>query len=329
MTTRTLPANFARFRRLRTSEPIRSLVRETRLSPEGFVYPLFVVPGEGVREEIVSMPGQFHLSVDQLAREAEELRSLGIPSVMLFGLPASKDEVGSGAYAPGGIAQQAVRALKDAAPELVVITDICLCEYTPHGHCGVVTPAGEVDNDATLPLLARAAVSHVEAGADMVAPSDMMDGRVAAIRASLDDAGFGSTPIMAYSAKQASAFYGPFRVAAGSAPQFGDRRSYQMDAANSREAMREIEADIAEGADIVMVKPALPNLDLIARARDRFDVPLAAYNVSGEYAMVKAASAAGYLDERRAIFEILTGIVRAGADIVITYHAKEVARWLG
>jgi porphobilinogen synthase len=329
MTTRTLPANFARFRRLRTSEPIRSLVRETRLSPEGFVYPLFVVPGEGVREEIVSMPGQFHLSVDQLAREAEELRSLGIPAVMLFGLPASKDEVGSGAYAPGGIAQQAVRALKDAAPELVVITDICLCEYTSHGHCGVVTPAGEVDNDATLPLLARAAVSHVEAGADMVAPSDMMDGRVAAIRASLDDAGFGSTPIMAYSAKQASAFYGPFRVAAGSAPQFGDRRSYQMDAANSREAMREIEADIAEGADIVMVKPALPNLDLIARARDRFDVPLAAYNVSGEYAMVKAASAAGYLDERRAIFEILTGIVRAGADIVITYHAKEVARWLG
>ena len=307
MATRTLPANsgdrpasetsrrdvstgggFARFRRLRSSEPIRSLVRETRLSPEGFVYPLFVVPGEGVREEIVSMPGQFHLSVDQLAREAEELRSLGVPAVMLFGLPASKDEVGSGAYEPDGIAQQAVRALKDAAPELVVITDVCLCEYTSHGHCGVVTPAGEVDNDATLPLLARAAVSHVEAGADMVAPSDMMDGRVAAIRASLDDAGFGSTPIMAYAAKQASAFYGPFRVAADSAPQFGDRRSYQMDAANGREAMREIEADIAEGADIVMVKPALPNLDLIARARDRFDVPLAAYNVSGEYAMVKA-----------------------------------------
>jgi porphobilinogen synthase len=329
MTTRTLPTQFARFRRLRASEPIRSLVRETRLSPEGFVYPLFVVPGEGVREEIVSMPGQFHLSVDQLAREAEELRSLGIPAVMLFGLPASKDEVGSGAYAPAGIAQQAVRVLKDASPELVVITDVCLCEYTSHGHCGVVTPAGEVDNDATLPLLARAAVSHVEAGADMVAPSDMMDGRVAAIRASLDDAGFGSTPIMAYSAKQASAFYGPFRVAADSAPQFGDRRSYQMDAANSREAMREIEADIAEGADIVMVKPALPNLDLIARARDRFDVPLAAYNVSGEYAMVKAAAAAGYLDEQQAIFEILTGIVRAGADIVISYHAKEVARWLG
>ncbi len=320
---------FARFRRLRSSEPIRSLVRETRLSPEGFVYPLFVTHGEGVREEIVSMPGQFHLSVDQLAREAEELRSLGIPAVMLFGLPASKDEAGSEAYAPDGIAQQAVRALKSAAPELVVITDVCLCEYTSHGHCGLVTPAGEVDNDATLPLLARAAVSHVEAGADMVAPSDMMDGRVAAIRASLDDAGYGSTPIMAYSAKQASAFYGPFRVAADSAPQFGDRRSYQMDAANSREAMREIEADIAEGADIVMVKPALPNLDLIARARDRFDVPLAAYNVSGEYAMVKAASAAGYLDEQRATLEVLTGIRRAGADIIITYHAKDAARWLG
>jgi porphobilinogen synthase len=314
---------------LRATEPMRSLVRETRLSPEGFVYPLFVTHGEGVREEIVSMPGQFTLSVDQLAREAEELRSLGIPAVMLFGLPASKDEVGSEAYAAGGIAQQAVRALKDASPELVVITDVCLCEYTSHGHCGVVTPAREVDNDATLPLLARTAVSHVEAGADMVAPSDMMDGRVAAIRVSLDDAGYGSTPIMAYSAKQASAFYGPFRVAADSAPQFGDRRGYQMDPANSREAMREIEADIAEGADIVMVKPALPNLDLIARARDRFDVPLAAYNVSGEYAMVKAASAAGYMDEQRAIFEVLTGIVRAGADIVITYHAKEVARWLG
>jgi porphobilinogen synthase len=328
MTTRTLPASFQRLRRLRASEPIRSLVRETRLSPEGFVYPLFVTHGEGVREEIVSMPGQFHLSVDQLAREAEELRSLGIPAVMLFGLPASKDEVGSAAYAPGGIAQQAVRALKDAAPELVCITDVCLCEYTAHGHCGVVTAAGEVDNDATLPLLARAAVSHVEAGADMVAPSDMMDGRVAAIRASLDDAGYGSTPIMAYSAKQASAFYGPFRVAAGSAPQFGDRRSYQMDPGNSREAMREIEADIAEGADIVMVKPALPNLDLIARARDRFDVPLAAYNVSGEYAMVKAASAAGYLDEQRATLEVLTGIRRAGAEIIITYHAKDAARWL-
>jgi len=329
MTTRTLPQAFQRFRRLRRTEAIRSLVRETRLSPESFVYPLFVVPGESVREEIVSMPGQYHLSVDQLDREAQELRSLGIPAVMLFGLPSAKDEEGTEAYAPDGIAAQAVRALKDASPELVVITDVCLCEYTSHGHCGIVTASGEVDNDATLRLLARAAISHVEAGADMVAPSDMMDGRVAAIRAALDDSGFGQTPIMAYSAKQASAFYGPFRVAAESAPQFGDRRGYQMDPGNSREAMREIEADIAEGADIVMVKPALPNLDLIARARERFDVPLAAYNVSGEYAMVKAAAAAGYLDEQRAILEILTGIARAGADIIITYHAKEVARWLG
>jgi porphobilinogen synthase len=313
---------------LRRSEPIRSLVRETRLSPQSFVYPLFVVPGEGIREEIVSMPGQYHLSVDQLEREAQELRSLDIPAVMLFGLPSAKDEQGSEAYAPDGIAQRAVRALKEASPELVVITDVCLCEYTSHGHCGLMTPGGEVDNDATLPLLARAAVSHVEAGADMVAPSDMMDGRVAAIRAALDDSAFGSTPIMSYAAKQASAFYGPFRVAAESAPQFGDRRGYQMDPANAREAMREIEADIAEGADIVMVKPALPNLDLIARARERFDLPLAAYNVSGEYAMVKAAVAAGYLDERRATLEVLTGIARAGADVIITYHAKEVARWL-
>lgn len=328
MTTRTLPAQFQRFRRLRGSEAMRSLVRETRLSPESFVYPLFVTHGRDVRQEISSMPGQFHLSVDQLPREAEELRSLGIPAVILFGLPSEKDETGSEAYAPDGIVQQAIRALKGASPELIVITDVCLCEYTSHGHCGIVTPGGDVDNDATLPLLARAAVSHVEAGADMVAPSDMMDGRVAAIRAALDDAGHVSTPIMAYAAKQASAFYGPFRVAADSAPQFGDRRTYQMDPANSREAMREIEADLEEGADIVMVKPALPNLDLIARARDSFDVPLAAYNVSGEYAMLKAAVAAGYLDEQRATLELLTGIRRAGADIIITYHAKEAARWL-
>jgi porphobilinogen synthase len=328
MTTRTLPANFRRFRRLRGSEAMRSLVRETRLSPESFVYPLFVTHGRDVRREIASMPGQYHLSVDQLPREAEELRSLGIPAVILFGLPSEKDETGSEAYAPDGIVQQAIRALKDASPELIVITDVCLCEYTSHGHCGIVTPGGDVDNDATLPLLARAAVSHVEAGADMVAPSDMMDGRVAAIRAALDDSGYQSTPIMAYAAKQASAFYGPFRVAADSAPQFGDRRSYQMDSANSREAMREIETDIEEGADIVMVKPALPNLDLIARARDNFDVPLAAYNVSGEYSMLKAAIAAGYLDEQRAILEVLTGIRRAGADIIITYHAKEAAGWI-
>jgi porphobilinogen synthase len=274
------------------------------------------------------MPGQYHLSLDQLPDEAAELRSLGIPAVLLFGLPAAKDEVGSEGYDPDGIVQRAVRTLKDAASDLVVITDVCLCEYTSHGHCGLVTATGEVDNDATLPLLVREALSHAEAGADIVAPSDMMDGRVAAIRAGLDDAGFGSTPIMAYAAKQASAFYGPFRVAADSAPQFGDRRSYQMDPGNSREALREIESDIDEGADIVMVKPALPNLDIIARAREAFDHPLAAYNVSGEYAMVKAAAQAGYIDERLVTLEILTAIKRAGADITITYHAKQAARWL-
>jgi porphobilinogen synthase len=303
-------------------------VRETRLSPQDFVYPLFVAHGENVRREIESMPGQYQLSLDQLPAEAEGLRALAIPTVLLFGLPAAKDDAGSEAYDSDGIVQRAVRTLKQAAPDLVVITDVCLCEYTDHGHCGIVTPNGDVDNDATLPLLARTALSHAEAGADIVAPSDMMDGRVAAIRSALDDAGFGNTPIMAYAAKQASAFYGPFRVAAESAPQFGDRRGYQMDPANAREAMREIEADIEEGADIVMVKPALPNLDLIARARQRFDLPLAAYNVSGEYAMVKAAAAAGYLDERLVTLEILTAIKRAGADIVITYHAKEASRWI-
>jgi porphobilinogen synthase len=315
MTTRTLPAPFLRTRRLRQSEALRGLVRETRLLPQDFVYPLFVAHGQGVREPIAPMPGQYQLSTDQLAGEAAELKSLGIPAVILFGLPAAKDETGSEAYDRNGIVQ-------------CVITDVCLCEYTSHGHCGVVTPDGTVDNDETLPLLAQTALSHAEAGADIVAPSDMMDGRVAAIREALDGSGFVNTPIMAYSAKQASAFYGPFRVAAGSAPQFGDRRSYQMDPGNSREAMREIEADIDEGADIVMVKPALPNLDLIARARDAFDLPLAAYNVSGEYAMVKAAAAAGYLDEQRTTLEVLTAIRRAGAGIIITYHAKEAARWL-
>ncbi len=328
MVTRTQLAEFQRFRRLRRTEGLRSLVRETRLSPEDFVYPLFVAHGSGVREEIKSMPGQYHLSVDRLAEEARELKSLGVPAVMLFGLPAAKDEVGSEGYASDGVVQQAVRELKNASPELVVITDVCLCEYTSHGHCGVVTAAGEVDNDATLPLLARAALSHVEAGADMVAPSDMMDGRVITIREALDDAGYESTPIMAYAAKQASAFYGPFREAAGSAPQFGDRRAYQMDPGNGREALREIEADIEEGADIVMVKPALPNLDIIARAREAFDHPIAAYNVSGEYAMVKAAGAAGYIDEQRVTMEILTAIKRAGAGIIVTYHAKDAARWL-
>jgi porphobilinogen synthase len=326
-TTRTLPLAFRRFRRLRRSQALRDLVRETRLSPQDFVYPLFVTHGENVRREIESMPGQYQLSVDQLPAEAEELRSLRVPAVLLFGLPAAKDDVGSEAYDPDGIVQRAVRALKQAAPDLVVITDVCLCEYTSHGHCGVVVD-GEVDNDQTLPLLAHTAVSHAQAGADIVAPSDMMDGRVAAIRQALDEAGLAATPIMAYAAKQASAFYGPFRVAAESAPQFGDRRGYQMDPANAREAMLEIEADIEEGADIVMVKPAMPNLDIIARARDQFDLPLAAYNVSGEYAMVKAAAAAGYLDERLLTLEVLTAIKRAGADIIVTYHAKEAGRWL-
>jgi len=318
---------FDRSRRLRGNNAVRRLVRETRLSAEDFVYPLFVVHGSGVRNAIPSMPGQAQLSVDQLPAEARELRELGIPAVLLFGIPASKDEQATGAYAPDGIVQQAVRALKQADPALLVITDVCLCEYTSHGHCGIVRD-GDVDNDATLPLLARTALSHAQAGADMVAPSAMMDGQVAAIRQALDENGFGQTPIMAYAAKYASAFYGPFREAAESAPQFGDRCGYQMDPANVREALREIEADVAEGADIVMVKPALAYLDVLARARQRFDLPLAAYNVSGEYAMIKAAAANGWLDEKRVVLEVLTAIKRAGADIVITYHAKDAARWL-
>jgi porphobilinogen synthase len=323
----TPPTPFPRFRRLRRTEGLRRLVRETRLSPADFVYPLFVAHGRRLRQEIESMPGQYHLSLDGLAREAEELRALGIPAVLLFGLPAAKDEQGSEAYADDGIVQEAVRALKQAAPDLVVITDVCLCEYTSHGHCGIVVD-GEVDNDRTLELLARTAFSHARAGADMVAPSDMMDGRVAAIRRALDENGFAHLPIMAYAAKYASAFYGPFRVAADSAPQFGDRCGYQMDPPNVREALREIEADIDEGADIVMVKPALAYLDVLARARQRFDLPLAAYNVSGEYAMVKAADRLGWLDGRRTALEVLTAIKRAGADIIITYHAKEAASWL-
>jgi len=321
------PAHIHRTRRLRRTEALRRLVRETRLSPEMFVYPLFVVGGSGVRNAIASMPGQHQLSLDQLPAEAAELRSLGIPAVLLFGIPSTKDEQGSGAYASDGIVQEAVRALKQADPELLVITDVCLCEYTSHGHCGVVRD-GEVDNDATLPLLARTALSQAQAGADMVAPSAMMDGQVTAIRQALDEGSFPHIPIMAYAAKYASAFYGPFREAAESAPQFGDRRGYQMDPPNAREALREIEADIAEGADIVMVKPALAYLDVLARARERFDLPLAAYNVSGEYAMIKAAAANGWLDERRVTLEVLTAIKRAGADIIITYHAKEAARWL-
>ena len=318
---------FARHRRLRRSAGLRRLVRETALSPHDFVYPLFVVHGRDVREEIPTMPGQYHLSLDRLAAEAEELRSLQVPAVLLFGLPADKDDAGSEAYADDGIVQEAVRVLKSADPELVVMTDVCLCEYTAHGHCGIIVD-GEVDNDSTLELLARTAVSHAQAGADVVAPSDMMDGRVAAIRAALDEAGLAHTPIMAYAAKYASAFYGPFREAAESTPQFGDRRGYQMDPPNAREALREIEADIAEGADIVIVKPALPYLDVLSQARGRFDLPLAAYNVSGEYAMVHAAARNGWLDGRRAALEVLTSIKRAGADIIITYHAKEAARWL-
>ncbi len=316
-----------RLRRLRRTEALRRLVRETRLSAEDFVYPLFVVHGSDVRNAIPSMPGQAQLSIDQLPAEARELRALGIPAVLLFGIPASKDEQASEAYAADGIVQQAVRALKQADPALLVITDVCLCEYTSHGHCGIVRD-GDVDNDATLPLLAQTALSHARAGADMVAPSAMMDGQVAAIRQALDENGFVQTPIMAYAAKYASAFYGPFREAAESAPQFGDRRGYQMDPANAREALREIESDVAEGADIVMVKPALAYLDVLARARQRFDLPLAAYNVSGEYAMIKAATANGWLDEKRVVLEVLTAIKRAGADIVITYHAKDAARWL-
>ena len=315
--TRTIQG-FARFRRL---------VRETALSPGDFVYPLFVVHGRDAREEIPSMPGQYHLSLDRLAAEAEELRALGVPAVLLFGLPASKDDIGSEAYAEDGIVQQAVRALKQADPELVVITDVCLCEYTSHGHCGVIVD-GEVDNDSSLELLARTAVSHARAGADVVAPSDMMDGRVAAIRSALDDAGSVNTAIMAYAAKYASAFYGPFREAAESTPQFGDRRGYQMDPPNAREALAEIAADVAEGADIVMVKPALAYLDVLSQARARFDLPLAAYNVSGEYAMVQAAARNGWIDGQRVALEVLTSIKRAGADIIITYHAKEAARWL-
>ena len=321
------PLEFRRFRRLRRSEGVRRLVRETRLNVEDFIYPLFVIHGRGVRREVVSMPGVYQLSVDQLGYEAEELLSLGIGAVLLFGIPAHKDEFASEAYDPDGIVQRAVRELKRVAPELVVITDVCNCEYTSHGHCGIVRD-GQILNDPTLDLLARTAVSHAEAGADMVAPSDMMDGRVLAIRRALDRAGFSELPILSYAAKYASAFYGPFREAAESAPAFGDRRSHQMDPGNRREALREIATDIDEGADAVIVKPALAYLDVIAAARERFDVPIAAYNVSAEYAMVKAAARNGWIDEQRIVLEILTGIRRAGAQMIITYHAKDAARWL-
>jgi porphobilinogen synthase len=318
-----------RLRRTRRTAGLRDLVRETWLSPRDFVYPIFVTAGEDVKNAIASMPGIFQLSINHAVAEALRAYELGIPAVLLFGIPDHKDEAATGAYDPEGIVQLATRAIKDAAPDLLVITDVCLCEYTSHGHCGVVEKeTGEVLNDVSLELLARTAASQAEAGADIVAPSDMMDGRVAAVRAELDNEGFENTPIMAYAAKYASAFYGPFRDAADSAPQFGDRRSYQMDPANAREALVETALDVEEGADIVMVKPALPYLDVLRRVRETTDLPVAAYNVSGEYAMVKAAAQNGWLDEERAVIEALTGIKRAGADIIITYHAPDVARWL-
>ncbi|MBV9047557.1 MAG: porphobilinogen synthase [Solirubrobacterales bacterium] len=323
-----MPFPQTRLRRLRASHALRGLVRETRLAPADFVYPMFVAHGVDRREPIPAMPGIDHLSIAHAIAEAGEAVALGIPAVLLFGLPAAKDEEGSGAWDDEGVVQLATRAIKEAHPGLLVITDLCLCEYTSHGHCGVVRPDGVVDNDATLDLLARTAVSQARAGADIIAPSDMMDGRVGAIRAALDEDGLTDTPILAYSAKFASAFYGPFRQAADSAPAFGDRRGYQMDPANGDEAVREARLDAEEGADILMVKPALPYLDLVRRIKDQSAMPLAAYNVSGEYAMVKAAAAAGHLDERAAVLEILTSIRRAGADIIITYHAKDAAGWL-
>jgi porphobilinogen synthase len=333
-----MPFPQTRMRRLRATRALRGLVRETRLDPSDLIYPMFVAHGIDRRQPILAMPGIDRLSIAQAVDETGEAASLGIPAVLLFGIPAAKDADGSGAWDDEGIVQLATRAIKRAHPETLVIADLCLCEYTDHGHCGVLreVPGASasgatgyvVDNDATVELLARTAVSQARAGADMIAPSDMMDGRVGLLRAALDDEGFTDTPIMAYSAKFASAFYGPFREAAGSTPAFGDRRAYQMDPANGREALREALLDVEEGADILIVKPALPYLDLIRQVKDATGMPLAAYNVSGEYAMVKAAAAAGYLDERAAVLEALTSIRRAGADIVITYHAKEAARWL-
>jgi porphobilinogen synthase len=333
-------------RRLRRTSTLRAMTRETRLTPENFVYPLFVCPGEGVRKPVGSMPGVFNLSVDEIVREAKETHALGIPAVILFGLPERKDEAATGAWEDNGIVQRAARAIKKEVPELLVVADVCLCEYMSHGHCGIVKPAApqslgaavanppvagteyEIVNDATLELLARTSVSLARAGVDIIAPSDMMDGRVAEIRKGLDTAGFENTPILAYAAKFASAFYGPFREAADSAPQFGDRRSYQMDGANLREALREIALDVEEGADMIMVKPAMPYLDVIAAARERFDLPLAAYQVSGEYAMIEAAARNNWIDRERIILESLTSIRRAGASVILTYHAKDAARLL-
>src|SRR3989454_5199326 len=343
-----MPFPVTRLRRLRRNEPLRSMVRETRLTPEAFVYPIFVCPGQGVRKEVRSMPGVFNLSVDEAVKEARQTYSLGVPAVILFGLPEKKDEVATGAWAEDGIVQQATRAIKREVPNLIILGDVCLCEYMSHGHCGVVRPASgaqslgaavaapgaavtdyEIVNDETLELLARTSVSLARAGIDIIAPSDMMDGRVADIRKGLDEASLQNTPILSYAAKFASAFYGPFREAADSAPQFGDRRSYQMDPANALEALREIALDLDEGADIVMVKPALPYLDIISRAKAEFGVPLAAYSVSGEYSMIRAAARNGWIDRERVIMESLMSIRRAGASIILTYYAKEAARRLG
>lgn len=316
-----------RYRRLRMNENLRRMVRESHLAVDDLIYPVFVTYGQGVKKPVEAMPGVYNLSIDMLLEELQEVVALHIPGILLFGIPETKDEVGSGAYAQDGIVQQALRAVKKAYPDLLAITDVCLCEYTSHGHCGIIK-GNTVDNDPTLDLVAKTALSHVQAGADMVAPSDMMDGRVAAIRHILDQHGYDQVPIMAYSAKYASAYYGPFREAAGSAPQFGDRRTYQMDPANGSEALRETRLDIEEGADIVMVKPALAYLDIVRRVRDEFDYPLAVYNVSGEYAMVKAAARQGWIDEKRLVMETMIGFKRAGADMIITYHALDVARWL-
>ena len=335
------PAN--RLRRLRRTETLRSLVRETRLTPESFVYPLFVCPGSGIRKEVRSMPGVFNLSVDEAVREAREVQALGVPSIILFGLPENKDEAATGAWADDGIVQRAAHAIKSEARDLLIMGDVCLCEYMSHGHCGIVksspqslgaaaappaTAEYEIVNDASLEILARTAVSLAQSGVDIIAPSDMMDGRVGAIRKALDHAGYTNTPILSYAAKYASGFYGPFREAADSAPQFGDRRSYQMDPANLREAMREIELDVEEGADMIMVKPAMPYLDVIAAARERFDLPLAAYQVSGEYAMIEAAARNQWIDRERVMMESLLCIRRAGASMILTYYAKEAARLL-
>ncbi len=323
-----MPYPIHRPRRLRWSETWRRLVRETRLTVDQLIYPMFAVPGQRVRTPVASMPGVFQLSVDELVGEAREIRDLGIPAIILFGIPESKDAEGSSGYDPDGIVPRAVRAIKSEVPELQIWADVCLCEYTDHGHCGVLTEDGEVDNDATLPLLAKAAVTYARAGADAVAPSDMMDGRIGAVRAALDAENLASVPIISYAAKYASAFYGPFRDAAESAPAFGDRRAYQMDPANSTEALREVALDIQEGADIVMVKPAGPYLDVIRRVRDAVDVPVAAYQVSGEYSLIQAAAANGWVDGRRVALESLLGIRRAGADLILTYFAKDAARWL-